>query len=485
MQQRPQSTVEMRQRVIQRVGESEPNKGVVLATEYHIAASNEQAFTQLVEGFVAKTKSAPGLTHISHSKPLGSRRGGRIVQLDTHEEWTTRDVFLSHWNSDYVQQFQRAIEPLQLREYPTRLKLSAVSGGVQISPGAKVRPLATGQRASWDAKGNELPTSAKPGDDGHHKKGYTHGDGPRFQDNGNGTVTDRRTELTWLKNANLLGEVPWPAALQYAAQLRTGSHGLSDASNPGDWRLPNVNEMQSLLDLSNTFGSALPADSPFMNLEASNYWTSSSVALAPALGWFVALAVGPPVFDLKMNSMRMWPVKGRTSRVAQTGLKQCFDVWGQPVPCTGTGQDGELHTGVPWPAARFTDNKNEGTVTDNLTGLVWLQDAEAFGRKSWQDALTACNTLASGQHGLKDESKAGNWRLPNVHELRSLIDYSQHAPALPNGHPFKGVQSSLYWSSTSVASEPRFARFVFIGVGPSVWDHKSVLMNVWPVRDAL
>ena len=55
-----------------------------------------------------------------------------------------------------------------------------------------------------------------------------------------------------------------------------------------------------------------------------------------------------------------------------------------PVPKTGqttsyaTGDDGELEKGVAWPNPRFTDNNN-GTVTDNLTGLIWLKHANCFG----------------------------------------------------------------------------------------------------------
>ena len=75
-----------------------------------------------------------------------------------------------------------------------------------------------------------------------------------------------------------------------------------DGSEAGHWRLPNVNELQSLMDLDNTAGPALPAGHPFTNLQAANYWSSTSVAAFPALGWYVAMAVGPPVFDLKVNS---------------------------------------------------------------------------------------------------------------------------------------------------------------------------------------
>ena len=57
----------------------------------------------------------------------------------------------------------------------------------------------------------------------------------------------------------------------------------------------------------------------------------------------------------------------------------------------------------------------------------------------WQEALDAANTLASGSCGLSDGSMAGDWRLPNVNELRSLIDWGNFSPALPAGHPFSGV----------------------------------------------
>ena len=51
-----------------------------------------------------------------------------------------------------------------------------------------------------------------------------------------------------------------------------------------------------------------------------------------------------------------------------------------PVEKTGqttsyaTGDDGDLEKGLAWPNPRFTDNE-DGTVTDNLTGLIWLKNA--------------------------------------------------------------------------------------------------------------
>ena len=111
------------------------------------------------------------------------------------------------------------------------------------------------------------------------------------------------------------------------------------------------------------------------------------------------------------------------------------------------GDDGDLQKGVAWPDPRFTDNGN-GTVTDNLTGLVWLKDANPCGKKNWSQALTFCNNLSNGRAGLRDASSPGDWRLPNIREIYSLVDFSQFNPALPPNHPFVKQQSSLYWSST-------------------------------------
>ena len=76
-----------------------------------------------------------------------------------------------------------------------------------------------------------------------------------------------------------------------------------------------------------------------------------------------------------------------------------------PVPKTGqttsytTGDDGDLEMGVPWPSPRFTD-KGDGTVTDNLTGLIWLKDANCFGGRTWisSNMITLFIILCSLRH---------------------------------------------------------------------------------------
>jgi hypothetical protein len=160
-----------------------------------------------------------------------------------------------------------------------------------------------------------------------------------------------------------------------------------------------------------------------------------------------------------------------------------------PAPVPRTGQiesfylfdDGELEKGVEWPVPRFTDNL-DGTVTDNLTGLIWLKNADCFGPRTWFDALSDCNVLSSGNCGLTDGSIPGDWRSPHIKELQSLIDYNNAWPSLPSGHPFINVQSGYYWQSTTCAYHSNIAWFVGMDLGDVLKDDKSIPLYVWPVR---
>ena len=166
--------------------------------------------------------------------------------------------------------------------------------------------------------------------------------------------------------------------------------------------------------------------------------------------------------------MGVWvpPAVAQPARVEQTGQTQCFDVNGNVISCAGTGQDGAIQAGVPFPSPRFTDRKN-GTVRDNLTGLLWLKDAvcRTINAADWLTALSYAKNLANGQCGLTDGSVAGDWRLPNIKELVSLVDYGFYGPTLSNAAgtgqctatdcAFSHVQpDDVYWSNLAKASFP-------------------------------
>lgn len=154
------------------------------------------------------------------------------------------------------------------------------------------------------------------------------------------------------------------------------------------------------------------------------------------------------------------------------------------------GEDGNVNIGLPIPTPRFTDNNN-GTVTDNLTGLVWLKNASAF--LTWTEALTYCNTLAHGTAGLTDGSAPGDWRLPNRFELESLINLAYEQPCISNAvgnakwtanNPFSNVQSTWYWSGTTCAHDTTRAWGLGLDYGFVNYGEKTYENYVWPVRDS-
>ncbi len=169
--------------------------------------------------------------------------------------------------------------------------------------------------------------------------------------------------------------------------------------------------------------------------------------------------------------------------VAQTGQTTCWNSSGTVIPCAGTGQDGDIQAGVVPPNPRFMDNGN-GTITDNLTGLIWLKDANCFGTSTWAEALTDANTLNSGECGLTDGSVEGDWYLPNRNELASLVEPKNSNPALPTGHLFTNVQLSFYWTSTTFALTPNFAWTVSFNFGAvdGNFFFKTSSFRVLPVR---
>lgn len=156
-------------------------------------------------------------------------------------------------------------------------------------------------------------------------------------------------------------------------------------------------------------------------------------------------------------------------------------IYNASVPKTGqttsyrTGDDGDLERGVAWPSPRFTDHGN-GTVTDNLTELMWTKNANLpSGTRTWNNAIDYCNDMNSGAgtYGYTD------WRLPNVREMLSLIDYGNNLPALPTGHPFTDVEAN-YISSSSTG--PDTARRVYVSSGNVDIVGKATAHFVWPVR---
>ena len=329
-------------------------------------------------------------------------------------------------------------------------------------------------------------TSYYAGDDGALQKGVAW-PSPRFTSNSAGTLTDNLTGLMWTQNANLpSGNKSWAGALDHVAGMNAGIY-----QNFGytDWRLPNINELESLINLGQGTINAWLTTQGFTNVPSGYgyYWTSTTNAYYPHWAWSVLIiGYGATSSGGKtISGSTLWPVRtgqSGTFDLPQTGQTKCYDTTGNEIPCAGTGQDGDIQAGVAWPSPRFTSN-SAGTLADNLTGLMWTQNANLpGGNKSWAGAL---DYVAGMNAGIYQNFGYTDWRLPNRKELNGLVDYSRSNPPLQLDNPFINVQSGLYWSSTTGASNISSAWVVNMFFGDTGYRGKSDSFNlyVWPVRE--
>ena len=212
---------------------------------------------------------------------------------------------------------------------------------------------------------------------------------------------------------------------------------LNDANFGGfsDWRLPTVKELARIVDR----GAYTPAINSeyFPNTVSSYYWSSTTNADCTNYAWRVHFNGGNVSYYVyKSFSYRVRAVRG--------GVSGSFD--------------------------NLVIN-GDGTVTDTATGLMWQQ--ETARSMSLEAALEYCEGLALA--GYED------WRLPNISELQSLVDYSEYGPAIDTT-VFPGTVSSGYWSSTTSASRTDFAWLVSFYDGTVTDDYKWWSYRVRAVR---
>ena len=130
----------------------------------------------------------------------------------------------------------------------------------------------------------------------------------------------------------------------------------------------------------------------------------------------------------------------------------CLDPnWAEwPMP---NGQT-DVTNGGPNPES-YTDN-GDGTLTDNVTGLIWQQDAPAT-TYAWPDAVAYCPTLTLAGHS--------DWRLPRRIELVSIVDTSRTYPSADSRFHFLPTSTDLFWSSSPDALSSTYAWYVEFGYG--------------------
>jgi len=232
---------------------------------------------------------------------------------------------------------------------------------------------------------------------------------PSYTLNGDGTTTDNVTGLMWQSSAddayfNWYEASGTPDATYNPGGVVDVCGGLSLASY-NDWRLPSENELQGIVNYDRNSPSIDPAYFP--GTSSHGYWASTTHALYEEEAWIVDFGFPYYPYGSVSYESKILPNKVRCVRGGQTGQA-------------------------------FIDN-GDNTVTDMETGLTWQQDDDSIIR-TWEEALIYCESL---------ELPAGqiDWRLPNIKELRSLVDNTTHSPAIDLDY-FPSTNFGDYWSST-------------------------------------
>lgn len=257
---------------------------------------------------------------------------------------------------------------------------------------------------------------------------------PAFSANGDSTVTDLVTGLTWQQADS--GEMIQENASRYCETLRLG--GFSD------WRLPFAHESFSILNHS-TVNPALDTNS--FTKSTAEYWWSADRRADDATRIWVTNAGGGIGPHPKSETISA----GGTKRVATRCVR-------------GSVAVDALRRSL-------TDN-GDGTVTDNHTGLMW-QNADSGTSLTWDEALRYAEGLTLA--GRDD------WRLPNVKELQSINDESLTNPSLDRTY-FSGTLPAENWSSTTQVNQPSQAWTVDFTLGIVSYRAKTETLRARAVR---
>src|SRR5881409_615566 len=143
---------------------------------------------------------------------------------------------------------------------------------------------------------------------------------------------------------------------------------------------------------------------------------------------------------------------------------------------------------------RYADCGN-GTVTDSLTGLVWLKKSNCLPSADFEAAKKAVAGLKNGDCMLTDGSSPGDWRLPTQKDwettMEKALDMGCSGPTLTNDagtgclsegpSSFTGAEADYYWSSTTLEGQDR-AYFGDIDHGHLLNGAFTTSLRVWPVR---
>ncbi len=318
----------------------------------------------------------------------------------------------------------------------TRQDARGLSVSAEQQHGGKYRIVDTGQEKCYD-NSKEI-VCPRPGWSFYGQDAQYQGFAMAYRDNGDGTVTDLNTGLMWQKTPDFVKRTLVEAEA-YAESLGLAGYG--------DWRLPTIKELFSIVDFRGNIRTRTPyINSYYFDFEYPN----------TAEGWRIIDAqyrsgnryVGTTMrgdrsafgFNFADGRIKSYPVAGR-----RAGR--------QYVRCVRGPAYGEND---------FVDN-GDGTITDRATSLMWMK-ADSDRTMNWQEALEYAENLEYGGHD--------DWRLPNVKELQSIVDYSRAPDALDPAYrgaaidPVFGLtaEESWFWTSTTHI-ENYFGYYVCFGQG--------------------
>lgn len=257
-----------------------------------------------------------------------------------------------------------------------------------------------------------------------------------FTDNGDGTVTDNNTGLTWQQTPTSMS-FSWQGAMDYCDNL--------ELAGQTDWRAPTLKELFAISD----FAQGWPyLDTDYFDLvgqvvsKDEQYWADNF--------YFVGTTHGGQDSAFGVNH--------------GTGHIKAY-----PAGASGPmGNYVRAVRGAVYGTNEFVDN-GDGTVTDEATGLMWMQQ-DAGAALDWEDALAYADSLTLGGHD--------DWRLPDVRELQAIVDYSGVFPAIDPLFSCTGITNEAgdadygyYWSNTSAyfgQNQPEYYYAWYVAFGYAV-----------------
>ena len=295
----------------------------------------------------------------------------------------------------------------------------------------------TGQAYCYeDGPGIPCPTE---GEQFYGQDAQYSGAQPSYTDNGDGTITDNVTGLMWQQDPG--AKMTFDQALAAAETFALAGYD--------DWRLPTIKELYSLI--------------LFSGVDPSGWSGTDTSELVPFIDDAFAIEYGDPgagerIIDSQFATSSKYVSTTMGGDDTDFGVNFADGrIKGYPTGPMPGQSTGKLYfvlyvRGNPdFGINDFADN-GDGTVTDSATGLTWTQDDSGEGL-NWADALAYCEGL--------DFAGFDDWRLPNVKELQSIVDYSRspdtsHSAAID---PIFGVSTitseaggvdyPFYWSSTT------------------------------------